>query len=103
VRPTFSENQREVLELMFYCHFESSFKQTWVTPLDIGGYNGSHHSNTLRSLANRGLVNYKQRGQKDPPIGENAKKVWAGRGSKCYRLSPEGIELVKTGRIKDAS
>jgi hypothetical protein len=103
VKPPLSENQREVMRLMFYCQFESSFKQPWVIPMDIGGYNGSHHSNTIRSLVNRGLVNHKQRGHKDPPVGENGEKIFGGRGSKCYRLSPAGIEMVTSGRIKDVS
>lgn len=99
MRPALSENQREVLRIMFYCHFESPFKQPWIIPMDVGGFNGSHHSGTLRTLAGRGLVNHKQRGHQDPPPGENGEKIFRGRGSKCYRLSPEGSELVKSGRI----
>lgn len=86
-----TEAQREVLETLEFSHYRSSVPQKWCTPLDVGGYNGSHHSYTLTTLARKGLVQSKQRGDpNDPPDGENGKKIWRGRGSKCYRITEAG-------------
>ena len=56
-------------------------EREWHTPLGIGGSNGSHHSNTLRKLAKRGLVEMRQRST-------------GIRGSKEYRISDGGWTLV---------
>ena len=85
-----SEAQRDVLEALDYANHKSSYPVKWCTPLDIGGGNGSHHSGTLAALAKKGLVQFKQRGGSEPLAGENGRKFFAGRGSKCYRITPAG-------------
>jgi|GEM_PF-5430902 len=50
-----------------------------VTPMWIGGTNGSHHSDDLRYLAQIHLVDSRIRGG------------WE-RGSRKYRLTPQGVE-----------
>ena len=63
----------------------------WHTPLEIGGSNGSHHSGTLAKLAKRGLIFMNQRG-----LGEDdVSRIRHARGSKWYKLSPEGIAYLK--------
>lgn len=76
---------------------------TWARPLDIGASNGSYHSNTLNTLAKRGLVQFKQRGHEDPPDGENGKKVWASRGAKVYRITPIGRLVLEAHRQNKAA
>jgi len=83
-------NQIEVLRTLERSNHLSSYPEPWCTPMDLGGSNGSHHSGTLHALAKKGLVQFKQRGGEDPPPGENGRKIWAGRGSKVYRITDAG-------------
>lgn len=85
-----TNNQREVLTTLEWANHKSRYPQEWCTPLDLGGFNGSHHSNTLAALAKKGLVQFKQRGALDPSDWESRRKIWRGRGSKCYRITPDG-------------
>lgn len=74
----------------------------WAQPLDLGASNGSHHSQTLNKLARRGLAQFKQRGAKDPPPGENGRSGRAGRnavrGAKVYRITDAGRVLTSQGK-----
>jgi hypothetical protein len=84
-------NQIDVLESLEWANIRSSYPLQWARPLDLGATNSSHHSATLAALAKKGLVQFKQRGEADPPPGENGRKRFRTRGSKCYRITPEGI------------
>lgn len=84
-----TDNQRDVLGMLGH-----STTSGWSTPLELGGHNGSHHSGTLNALARKGLVQFKQRHEPDPPPGENGAKRWRGRGSKSYRITPAGRKAL---------
>lgn len=89
--------QLETLRELDYANHGSSYPKKWCTPLDLGASNDSHHSHTLAALAAKGLVQFKQRGAEDPLDGENGKRVWGARGSKCYRVTPAGRERARNG------
>lgn len=93
--PRMTPNQIDILQSLRYVRYQSSYLREWVTPLDIGASNGSHHSGTLDRLAKKGLVRFKQRGAADPPAGENGGKIWRGRGSKCYQITPAGLAALQ--------
>jgi hypothetical protein len=52
--------------------------EDWVRPMDIGGRNGSNHSNTLNRLVRKGLVERRRRGTLMNELGSS-------RGSYEYR------------------
>lgn len=60
----------------------------WVMPMDCGGFNGSHHSATLKKLSDRGLADRKKYGSPRQ------------KGSCRYRINEAGKEhllsLTKT-------
>jgi predicted transcriptional regulator len=58
-----------------------------LRPLDIGGRNGSHHSNTLIRLCDLGLVNRLQRNSH------------CSRPSYRYRITEAGLELIDRERM----
>lgn len=89
--------ERDIETLAYLTNPRDPTAAPWHTPLDLGAYNGSHHSGTLAKLAKRGLVQFKQRGTPDPDDGENGKKIWRGRGSKTYRITAAG-KLALTGK-----
>jgi len=93
-------NDIDVLETLDWANHLSSHPLKWVTPLEIGGSDGSYHSYTLNKLAKlkNPLVQFKQRGHEDPPDGENGKKIWATRGSKVYRITPLGRLVIEAHR-----
>ena len=91
----FTKNQIEVLETLHHTQFRSSCPQEWNAPIDLGGSNGSHHYASLLAMQKRGYVQSKFRGGDNPPWGENGKRIWRSRGSKIYRLTPEGKALVE--------
>lgn len=66
------------------------YPMKWARPLDLGGSNGSHHSNTLNKLAKKGMVNFRFREGAEPADGENGKRFFASRGAKLYRITPAG-------------
>lgn len=88
-----TENQIEVLQNLRPSKHDRP--NQWYAPMEFGGYNGSHHSNTANALARRGLVQFKYRGAADPAPGENGRRVWAERGSKLYRITTLGIEALR--------
>lgn len=87
--------QLETLRALSYTNHESRYPMRWCTPLDLGGGNDSHHSHTLAALAKKGLVQFKQRGDPDPADGEQGRTTH--RGSKCYRVTPAGLERSRHG------
>ena len=92
-----TENQFEVLNELEGVRRAG---QGWATPLHIGGSNGSHHSGTLAALAKKGFVQFKQRYGEEPPEGQNGKKLFRGRGSKCYRITDAGLEAWRAHRVR---
>ena len=58
----------------------------WLTPYYCGGCDGSHHSKTLAKLVRHKLAASKLRGG------------WS-RGSKLYRILPEGRMALTTARL----
>ena len=73
-----TDNQVDVLDA-----FTAWPEPTWLRPMDLGGRNGSHHSNTLRRLAARGWVEMRRRA------------AAGGRGSYWYRITAEGVEALR--------
>jgi len=77
-----NRTQAETLrELRVWLKFDTQY-DGWARPLDIGGSNGSHHSNTLRRMIGLGWVESKSR------------SVFAGRGSYRYRITTKGDEAL---------
>lgn len=93
-QPRMTPNQIDVLQSLRHARYNATVTREWVTPLDIGAMNGSYHSAVLHRLASKGLVRFKQRGAADPPDGENGGKIWRGRGSKCYQITPAGMAVL---------
>lgn len=60
----------------------------WLRPLDVGGFNGSHHSATLALLVRRDLVESRQR------------RAHMSRGSKVYRIKSSGTEALHAQRLR---
>lgn len=97
----YTPNEREemILASLAYNADHARYPKPWMTPLELDGRNGSHHSGTLAKLARKGLVNYRQRGGREPPQWENAKPLPRGhRGSKAYRITPAGREALERAR-----
>lgn len=67
---------REVIVLLNMAHGD------WVRPMDVGGSDGSHHSYTLRKLADMGLVEQDVRG------GRQIRKAYK------YRLTEKGKTVL---------
>lgn len=89
-----NERQIETLCDLLWANVTGKTTKPWVTPMEVGASNASHHSATLNSLAVRGLAQWKQRGAPDPLSGQNGQKHH-GRGAKAYRITPGGIALLK--------
>lgn len=80
-----TERDMEVLRELDACRTGSHWnEQGWARPMDIGASNNSHHSGTLAKLERRGLVESRQR------------SAWCTRGSKTYRATAAGIELLSS-------
>ncbi len=96
-------NQREVLAELEFANIRARYPLAWCRPLDVGASNGSHHSATLHALVKKGLVQFKQRGSRDPDGWESSeRKLFRSRGSKCYRITPAGrraIALMQSEKV----
>jgi hypothetical protein len=57
----------------------------WFTPMDMGGSDSSHHSKTLRKLADRRLAKLRKR------IGASS----TGRGANTYQISAAGVAFLR--------
>lgn len=97
-------NQRGVLSSL-----AQQPRNAWFRPMDIGGRDGSHHSNTLRQLVALGLVERKKyhaiycfHGTRHA-IGKNGKLVklkkpiqgCCCKGSCRYRATPRARKIYK--------
>lgn len=91
-----TDHERECLEGLAHCHDHPRHPMKWARPLDIGGHNGSHHSNTLQRLTAKGWVNFRYRQGNEPLQGENGKRLFASRGSKRYRITDAGRAAIKS-------
>lgn len=87
--------------------------ERFLMPMEFGGYNGSHHSQTAIALSRKGLVQRVLRGHTRDPralAGENLEakrriepkiyvgepdKYWTPKGSYVYRLTPKGREIAE--------
>lgn len=99
-----TSRDNELLEELFWANRGSSYPLAWARPLDVGGSNGSHHSNTLTKLEKFGLVESKQRGWADPIPGQPKPKWRLGsRGAKVYRITDAGIAVLPPRRKKAVS
>lgn len=81
-----TENQLEVL-----CNLWNQ-PASGVAPMDFGGSNGSHHSNTATAmtLGAEPLVERTKRG-----VDWGEKPRFRERGSYLYRLTPRGVRLAE--------
>jgi len=79
-----TERDHDILTaLAAYARTTYPWRKQHARPLDLGGWNGSHHSGTLNKLVRRGLV-----ARSRPPI--------AGRkGSQRYWLTDAGRAAVE--------
>ena len=105
-----SDRQRYVLDslLVFGGGDDGEHERQWARPMDIGARDGSHHTETLRALIDRGLVERKLRGSLLNQIrgGEEAFAEWARvkrsrhapRGSYVYRLTASGLDEARRWR-----
>ena len=73
-------------------------------PMDVGGWNGSHHSNTLRQLAIKGLVlRGSYRRFQTPERLRAGPKVKGSRGSYRYQITEAGTEAYRVERERRSS
>jgi hypothetical protein len=106
--PILTDRQLDVLEDLA-CHGE------WARPMDIGGRDASHHSITLKALANRGFAERNKLHSRQCYYGSTHRKElidnrWVYtdghppstkcccKGSCRYRILPAGRDLLKTRR-----
>jgi len=82
MRPLTDRDIETLIELEASIRASRRYNNGFSKPLDIGGTNGSHHSQTLRKLADRGLaVRRKHGGPRE-------------RGSCLYGITEAGKEVV---------
>lgn len=76
----------------------------WARPLDVGGRNGDDTSNVLRRLVVAGLAETRQRGGSVIASGPDAwaltKARHSSRGSRAYRITPEGKAQLRRTRTE---
>lgn len=94
-----NERERELLvELKSWLDDTDHGRKGWVTPMQVGGRDSSHHSATLRTLVGRGLVEVRQTGGTVIATGRDAfaqtKPRHMIRGSRRYRITKAGIEAL---------
>lgn len=82
--------------------------ERWLRPMDVGGRDGSHHSNTLAQLARAGLAERKKSCHCGPgsyresellAAGKTPRWPWCGcKGSCTYRRTKAGAAAVTDDR-----
>lgn len=72
-----TQRQAEVLDDL------KSYRDMWVTPLYVGGRDGSDHSSVLRQLCKKGLARSKTRSP-------------GSRGSLLYQITKAGLDVLDT-------
>lgn len=95
-----NEDERDLLvELKSWLDDIELARKGWVTPMLVGGRNGSHHSATLKKLVSQGLVETKQTGGSVIATGPGAWKktppIHSSRGSRRYRITSAGVDALK--------
>jgi hypothetical protein len=79
-------NQREALENLRFTTDNldevCGGTDNWARPLDCGGFNGSHHGQTLRRLAEKGLCDV------NPPLTTRYRGNM--RATRKYRINANG-------------
>lgn len=76
-------NQYEVLCALQVWEENCEDDTVWARPMDIGGYDGSHHSKTLGQLVDKGLVKKYRR------------QVGVSGGSNLYAITRNGyLKLI---------
>lgn len=106
----FTEKELEVLRAL--APWKRDPEPRWHVPMDMGSWDGSHHSNTARRLAERGLVEMRRRGIGEPYTQEQVlamkgrfkrrnekrpayQRTKGSRGApKEYRISQAGIDAL---------
>lgn len=61
----------------------------WLRPMDVGGFDGSHHSATLNNLVSHGMAELTWFG-----------KPWQPRLHKRYRVTKNGEALYQEYKLK---
>lgn len=97
-----TEKHTDVLQSLD-AHYRSFKRNTgtleWAIPMDLGAWDGSHHSGTLRTLAIHGLVARKHRNFPNPQTPEEVKTGRRHRDGKTYRLQgPYSYRITDAGR-----
>jgi hypothetical protein len=81
-----TDRQKELLDSLF------AQRDRWVAPMQVGGTNGSHHSQTLRSLNKLGLVD---RRKACWGHGVRTNEPCRCKGSCRYRISDAGVQAAR--------
>lgn len=81
-----TENQEEVLANLEALDGGDSIEGSWWRPMDFGGSNSSHHSQTARRLAKLGWVEH------------TPKPQHMERGSLRYRITEQGRIALRNHR-----
>lgn len=96
-----SHRQKDVLEALA-CF--GGHERTWARPMDIGARDGSNHTQTLRALIKKGMVERHLRGTLINSLrGQDCYDQWsrvkrgrhAPRGSYVYRLTRKGWKVIR--------
>ena len=94
-----NERQRELLRWLD--------DEQWKTPMHVGGFSGSHHSNTLMSLVKLGYADTKKRHAIYCPNGMLVNgRPYKGcrcKGSRRYRRTKAGRDFILGEEILDAA
>lgn len=77
-----TERDYETLNELDVSEEQCLYTGGWLRPMDVGAWNGSYHSWVLAKLVKRGLAESKKRGG-------------FSRGSKLYRITAAGRELLQ--------
>jgi len=72
-----------------HCRFTHNGKP-WCSPMDFGGTNGSHHSETAKALAMKGLVD-----RYNYHTGRLNHFTGKAKGACMYRISDAGIKYIE--------
>jgi hypothetical protein len=99
---TLTAKQRDVLDALAVF---GGRDRAWARPMDIGAWDGSHHTSTLRALIAKKFVERQLRGSLLNHIrGQACYDAWAKvkrgrsapRGSYRYRVTPRGWKEVRS-------
>ena len=86
-------HEREVydyLDVLRVLELTQQTGQYWARPMDVGGYDGSHHSRTLAKLVKLGLAERRQRGALCAIRGSWEYRALETPNANVTGLAPEG-------------